>query len=223
MGKDNFILYSEQEQLFNQLNDTQAGKLIKAIFEYEKTGKIPKLSPLSNMAFVTIKASLDRNREKYQKVVERNKQNGKLGGRPKTEKNPKNPDGYFGNPKKPKKADNDNEPDNEPDSEQDNDTDEVLAEVVKYYEDNIGLLVPATATILIDLKEKHSKELIKEAIDICCKRNIRTMDYLDGILRQWEAKGIKTLGDVKNERINKKKNVDKSTLGIKSFDELYDN
>ena len=75
MGKDNFILYSEQEQLFNLLNDTQAGKLIKAIFEYEKNGTIPKLNPQTNMAFISIKTTLDRNKEKYEKVIERNKQN----------------------------------------------------------------------------------------------------------------------------------------------------
>jgi hypothetical protein len=42
-------------------------------------------------------------------VVNRNKNNGSKGGRPKTQDNPKNPVGYL----KPKKADNDNGNDND--------------------------------------------------------------------------------------------------------------
>ena len=229
INRTSFIMYHSFSSPFELLDMEQRGILITAIFEYQMYGEVRiTLTPLVNMAFVCIKDTLDRDARAYAETCKRNSENGKRGGRPRRNQAVDNQvlereektDRFFS---KPKKADNDNEHDNEPDSEHDNDTDEVLVEVVKYYEDNIGLLVPATATILIDLKEKHSKELIKEAIDICCKRNIRTMDYLDGILRQWEAKGIKTLGDVKNERINKKQNVDKSTLGIKSFDELYDN
>lgn len=206
MGKDSFILYSEQEQLFNQLNDTQAGKVIKAIFEYERIRKIPKLNPLSNMAFITIKTTLDKNREKYEKVVERNKQNGKLGGRPKTQKNPDNPNGFLGNPEKPKKADNEYDNDNEHDNEYY--TDEILANIVKYYEDNIGLLVPSTATDLIELRDTFSDDLIKKAIDISCRRNKRNLDYIQGILKNWDSKGYKTLADIENETKNNRKTKD---------------
>ncbi len=208
MGKDNFILYSEQEQLFNLLNDTQAGKLIKAIFEYEKNGTIPKLNPQTNMAFISIKTTLDRNKEKYEKVIERNKQNGKKGGRPKTQNNPENPVGFLetqNNPEKPKKADNDNEHDND----NEYDIDVVLKELIKYYEDNIGILVPATTTDLIDLRDTFSKDLIKQAIDIACRKNIRNMSYVKGILRDWERKGYRTLVDIQDEGINKNNTEDR--------------
>ena len=33
--KKSFILYNDQEQLFDQLTDAEAGILIKAIFKYE--------------------------------------------------------------------------------------------------------------------------------------------------------------------------------------------
>lgn len=114
--KDSFILYQEHKEIFETLTDDEAGKLIKAIFEYEDTGQITQLDKSLKLAFIPIKNALDKNKEKYEKVVERNKENGKKGGRP---KNPKNPVGYLGYSKKPKKADsdNDNEHDNDSDSE----------------------------------------------------------------------------------------------------------
>lgn len=202
MGKDNFILYSEQEQLLEDLNDAQAGRLFKAIFEYERTLVVPKLNQIENLVFKSFKITLDRNRQKYEKVVERNKANGKKGGRPKTQNNPNNPSGFFENPKEPKKADNDNEQDKEQDN--DNDVDIVLSELVKYYEDNIGLLNTSLAPALIELRDKFPKEFIIRAIDISCENNVRNMRYIKAILDSWEKKGFKTLGDIENEKQNKK-------------------
>jgi hypothetical protein len=68
------------------------------------------------IAFEPIKLQLKRDLKKYESIVDRNKKNGLKGGRPhKTQINPKNPVGYLEtkeNPKKPKKADTDNDTDN---------------------------------------------------------------------------------------------------------------
>lgn len=96
------------------LNDEEAGKLIKAIFEFEDTGQFSRLDKSLQIAFIPIKNALNRNKEKYENVCERNRENGRLGGRPKKSENPS---GFFENRKKPKKADNDNEHDNECDSD----------------------------------------------------------------------------------------------------------
>ena len=66
-----------------------------------------------NAAFNPIKQQLKRDLKKYEKIQERNKVNGALGGRPKKNpenpvglsNNPKNPVGYFGNPENPEKPD----------------------------------------------------------------------------------------------------------------------
>lgn len=120
--KDSFILYTEQKEIFDTLTDSEAGKLIKAIFEHE-TGQSPKLNKTLSLVFIPIKNALDRNRQKYEVQVEKNRENGKKGGRPKkaneTENNPKNPSGFSKNPTKAKKADNDNDNDN--DNEHDSD------------------------------------------------------------------------------------------------------
>ena len=114
--KDSFILYTEQKEIIDKLTDEQAGKLIKAIYEYVATDKMPQLEMTIDLVITPFKIALDKNKEKYQNVIERNRENGMKGGRP---KKPKKPTGLFGNPTEPKKADNDN--DNEYDNDNVND------------------------------------------------------------------------------------------------------
>lgn len=85
MEKNAFLLYIDYQDQFNLLTDEQAGKLIKAIIEYEKTREIPQLEGMLKIAFSFIKKQLDRDREKYEIKCEKNKENGKKGGRPKKE------------------------------------------------------------------------------------------------------------------------------------------
>ena len=117
--KDSFIMYQEQKEIFDTLSDNEAGKLIKAIFEYESTGQSPKLSKTLNLVFIPIKNSLDRNKEKYQKVVERNKRNIKKRW---NKENTKNTTGKIGIPKNTKNTDNDNDNERDSDSVHDNDS-----------------------------------------------------------------------------------------------------
>lgn len=120
--KDSFILYLEQKEIFETLSDNEAGKLIKAIFEYESTGQSPKLSKTLNLVFIPIKNALDRNKEKYQKVVERNKKNIRKRW---NKENTKNTNGKNGIQKNTKNTDNDNDNDNERDSDSVHDNDSV--------------------------------------------------------------------------------------------------
>jgi len=113
-GKKKVIVYAEWIDSFDELTDEEAGKLIKHFFKY-----INDLEPiledrLLKMMWIPIQQALKRDLKKYHNIVERNKLNGSLGGRPK--KNPENPVGYLvtqKNPEKPKKADNDNDNDND--------------------------------------------------------------------------------------------------------------
>lgn len=74
--KDSFILFKEHEELFLQLSKEQAGDLILYIFEYERTGIIPEFKESCiRLAFIPIRQSLDRNREKYRETCEKNSKN----------------------------------------------------------------------------------------------------------------------------------------------------
>lgn len=93
-------------------------------------------------------------------------------------------------------------------------TDSDVAEITKCYEENIGLMTPATAELLFDYLKDMDKDLIIQAIKIASINNIRTARYIQGILNDWSKKGFKTLVDVEQERTtNKKQNI------LKKFEE----
>ena len=76
MAKRGFVLFYDYAEQFGALSDASAGKLIKAIFEYETTSATPKLPPKAEMAFMFIKNSLDENKDKYEKTCEKRSEAG---------------------------------------------------------------------------------------------------------------------------------------------------
>jgi hypothetical protein len=102
-----FILYQEYQKNISILTQNQKGDLLDAIFSYNEGIEI-ELDPIVKMAFSFIKSDLDRNKAKYQNIIERNKINGASGGRPKNPEKPKEPNGLFGNPEKPRETLNGN-------------------------------------------------------------------------------------------------------------------
>lgn len=86
MDKNSFLIYLDYEEQFNLLTDEQIGQLMRATMQYEKTGEITELDGMVKMAFSFIKTQLDRDREKYNKKCEKNRENAKKGGRPKKQK-----------------------------------------------------------------------------------------------------------------------------------------
>lgn len=119
--KDSLILYTAYGEKFKKLTDEQFGKLTRLMIHYQMSGETPEITdPLIELSFDAVKYDIDANNEKYEKVVQRNKQNGAKGGRPRNPEEPKKPSGFLENPKnpdEPKKADNDNDNDNDNDIE----------------------------------------------------------------------------------------------------------
>jgi len=112
-GKKSFLLYCDIRSMVAKLPKEKQGELFMMILDYVNDLNPTTDDPLIDIAFDPIKNSLKRDLQKYENIIDRNRENGKKGGRP--NKNPKNPVGYSGNPNKPKKADSDI------DSERDND------------------------------------------------------------------------------------------------------
>jgi len=110
VNKKSFVLYTDQRSYFDKLNDQEAGQLIKHIFSYVNDENPNPVDRIIDLSFEPIKLQLKRDLIKYESISDRNKLNGKLGGRPKQEE-PKKPTGLSGNPDKPKKADTDNDTD----------------------------------------------------------------------------------------------------------------
>lgn len=103
MGKESFLLYHGYYEPIKDLSLEDKGLLFDAIFQYSIEGIEPSNTSRIFMAFQFFKNQMNQDAKKYNRVVERNRNNGKNGGRPKTEDNPENPVGL----QKPKKADTD--------------------------------------------------------------------------------------------------------------------
>ena len=91
-----------------------------------------------------------------------------------------------------------------------------VAEISKTFEENIGLLTPASAEIIFDYLKDFSKDLIIKAIKIASINNKRSAKYVGGILNDWSKKSFKTLADVENEQNNFNKKNEKNEKNNKT-------
>ncbi len=72
--KNSFVLYYDVIGNLDYLTDRELGKLMRAVFKYELEGAEPSFKDrLMLSSFVTIKNSLDRSKEKYEKVCQKNR------------------------------------------------------------------------------------------------------------------------------------------------------
>ena len=76
MAKNSFILYHDQKELIDELDDEQAGKLIKAIYEYNVNKKMILTGALK-LIFIPFKTAFDRNDDKWDEIVEKRSNAGK--------------------------------------------------------------------------------------------------------------------------------------------------
>lgn len=115
--KESTIIYDKHVEICsNYLTDEQFGKLMFALIKDEEPdfGDDQMLA----MAFAFIALQKDMDDKKYEERCEKNRKNGRLGGRPKKgEEKPKKPNGFFENP-------NDNEKVNDKDKDKVNDKDD---------------------------------------------------------------------------------------------------
>lgn len=105
------------------------------------------------------------------------------------------------------------------DIEKDKDVD--VKEITKCYEENIGLITPATAELLFDYLKEMDKELIIKAIKIASINNKRNGRYINGILNDWSKKGFKNILDVENEQNEFKNKTQKKQETLEEKVERY--
>ncbi|MDR1346808.1 MAG: DUF6291 domain-containing protein [Prevotellaceae bacterium] len=127
--KNSFVFYSDWLKAIEVQPVEIQGDVLRGIAQYAINGNEIELKPVAQALFSLIKLQIDRDNEKYMSIVERNRANGSRGGRPQknqnpkpkiTQNNPKNPNGFSENPKKPyNDDDNDNDNDDENDFKKD--------------------------------------------------------------------------------------------------------
>ena len=83
--RESFVMYTANIDQILLLNMEQRGNLFTAIMLYAADKELPQMDGMTQMAFSFIKAQLDRDNQKYQKMIESRREAGKLGGRPKVQ------------------------------------------------------------------------------------------------------------------------------------------
>lgn len=76
--KKSFVMYLDNKDVFYELNDKQAGRLIKAIFKYQETGEITDDKTLKPL-FISLKTTFDRDNKKWEEIKRKRSEAGKKG------------------------------------------------------------------------------------------------------------------------------------------------
>lgn len=122
--KKSFLIYRDWNNFFKLLTDEELGVMFRAIFNYALNDIEPNFDNVGMVwVFSILKGHLDRDKDKYKVICERNKRNGIKGGRPNSGCEAKITETQKTQSvnHKPKKADNDNVNDNEKDNDNVND------------------------------------------------------------------------------------------------------
>lgn len=82
--KSSFVLYAEYLEHIKLLTMEQRGALLTAVLCYASGYELPEMDGMTNMAFSFIKSRIDRDTAAYLEKIEKRREAGKLGGRPKT-------------------------------------------------------------------------------------------------------------------------------------------
>lgn len=78
MSHNSFSLYLSTAEDLLDLTDAECGQLIRAVFDYAKDKKPPRLAPPVMMVFRRIRRYLDADAEKFRLRCEQNRRAGKI-------------------------------------------------------------------------------------------------------------------------------------------------
>ena len=70
-GKPGIMLYYRTTEALENLDDGQFGRLVRAMLDYGRSGKEPKLEGILAAGWPFLKGVLDEDDERYKRVVER--------------------------------------------------------------------------------------------------------------------------------------------------------
>ena len=199
MERKGFFCYNSWLKALEPFGDAERGRIWTALLEYSNGLAIDGHSS-GNERFILpmLLDQIDRDAEKREQFAEKQRENGKKGGRPpkpkETQENPENPT----QPKEPKDKDKNKDKDKDiattaaarAQGEQYNAD---LADCIKHYEQNCGSVPRAVADAINAALLKFPASLICQAIDEAAANNARRWSYISKILDRCEQQGICTV------------------------------
>lgn len=212
-----FILLLEHVHTMDELTDEEFGRFVRAYASYIETGVEPNFSDRSmRLMWKTVKAFDDMNCEKYESTSAARREAGKRGAMKRWAQegkgiasDNKNSKCHFANSKNAL-----SESDSESDSVAVVDTaataadsriDPDLEKIVQQYEQTIGQFPRSALDELQNYRSSIPTDVICKAFDEAAESGHRSWKYVNGILKSWQADGVRTLGDVEARRDARKK------------------
>lgn len=189
-NKESFIFYrSFYEAIKTMPDDDEQAKAYKYIFEYVFEGKEPNERDFATAMFCMVKVNIDNANKRYLASVE----NGKKGGRPPKNKNLEKPNNNLDiTHKEPKQNLNNNDNYNVNDNYNDNlNLNDNYKNIFVLVEKEFNRTLSSTEIDkLTKLEDEHGFEKMELAVKECCLNNVKTLAYLNGILKNWKDKTI---------------------------------
>lgn len=98
-------VFCDMSETVDELSDAEAGRLFKALLHYGNDETVDQLPGQEKIVYKILKATIDRDREAYNRKAQAQRENGAKGGRPRkpkeTHDNPQKPMGFKSNPNNP--------------------------------------------------------------------------------------------------------------------------
>lgn len=215
--RGSFILLLEHVHTMDELTDEEFGRVVRAYASYIETGVEPNFDDRSmRLMWKTVKAFDDLNCEKYESTSAARREAGKRGAMKRWAQegkgiasDNKNSKCHFANSKNAL-----SESDSESDSVAVVDTaataadsriDPDLEKIVQQYEQTIGQFPRSALDELQNYRSSIPTDVICKAFDEAAESGHRSWKYVSGILKSWQADGVRTLGDVEARRDARKK------------------
>ncbi|MBE5037298.1 DnaD domain protein [Subdoligranulum sp. DSM 109015] len=212
MANEYVKLWLSYEAYFQPLSDAEVGRLARAMLQFKSHGVEPVFSGNERFVWPAIKRDLEQAISARESFLEKQRENGKKGGRPKSTQafsekptETQKTQAFFEKPKKAKDKgqrtkDKGNVVSNEtttPHTPQGDvwEVDADLGIVADYYQKNIGTLAPSTYQQIQEWLSCLPADVLILAMRAAVDQGKRNWAYIKGILKRCADTGIKSKAD----------------------------
>ena len=210
------ILYAEWKKPLQNLSLEQKGRILDALLDFPD-GIIPTFDdPVLQIAWSFMEGGLQENARKWEATRKKRSDAGKKGNESRWHSSKvdstcrKNRicdtcDDSIANIAVSGSVSVSAEEESKEETAADSRTDSGLAEIVQQYEQTIGQFPRSALDKLQSYRSSIPTEVICKAFDEAAESGHRSWKYVNGILKSWQADGVRTLGDVETRRDARKK------------------
>lgn len=174
-----------------ELSDAECGRLFKACLTYGKTGAVPELRGNERFVWPGIKSQIDRDAEKYKARCEQNRNNRQ---RPSTNDNDRQRTSTKPTKEKEKAKAKEKAKERSPGG--DSSAPARAYTAAAYYLDRVNPMASrASLEELAGFESTMGTAVCQRAIDIALDERKASWSYIRAILRDKQAKGVRSLAD----------------------------